>query len=331
MTDRPASKTPSLVPLSRAGEDLDLILSRVLLKAPPVILPYTRHLAGSTGKRLRAMAVLISAQDPQGQVPYDALLAAAALELIHLASLVHDDVIDQADLRRGQASLRKLAGNKGAVICGDYLLSRSLSLLADLEDPGAYLQHKIPNYMARLCLGELEQLANNRNFHLSPLQYFRIVRGKTAALFEAAFMAGALILGLDQEEAAAYAHFGHYVGMIFQLTDDCLDFEADIREAGKDIRSDYEQNVITLPLILALRADPTFKAELMEADARGEKLPRSRIDERVRSLAGLDKTGRLVARYGDKALTLLDRLALGPDKRHDFEQVLFRAMRIQKV
>ncbi len=331
MTDLIKRDGPGPIPLDQAASRLEDLLDQVLLEAPLVIRPYTRHLARAPGKRLRARSVLISAQDEDRQVPPDALLAAATIELVHLASLVHDDVIDQADLRRGQASLARLAGNKRAVICGDYLLSRGLTLLADLEDPASYLKKRIPDYMARLCLGELGQLAHNNDFHMTPLQYFRIVKGKTAALFEASFLAGALTAGLSEEAQKAYARFGHYLGMIFQLTDDCLDFEGDALMTGKNTQSDYEQNVITLPLILALMADPAFKAEVLAAHDQGKKLVRSRINDKVKELSGLDKTGRLVARYGQKALALLADLDLPPAKEADFEEALKLAMRLKSV
>ena len=331
MTDLIKRPGPGSIPLDQALPKLEDLLDQVLLKAPLVIRPYTRHLARAPGKRLRAQSVLISAQDEDRLVPPDALLAAATIELVHLASLVHDDVIDQADLRRGQASLGQLAGNKRAVICGDYLLSRGLTLLADLEDPSSYLKRRIPDYMARPRPGELGQLAHNNDFHMTPLQYFRIVKGKTAALFEASFLAGALTAGLSEEEQRGYARFGHYLGMIFQLTDDCLDFEGDAHMTGKNTQSDYEQNVITLPLILALMADPAFKAEVLEAHDQGYKMARSRINDKVKELSGLDKTGRLVARYGQKALVLLADLDLPPAKEADFEEALKLAMRLKTV
>jgi len=304
------------------------LISGLLQKSPLVIRQYTSYLSESSGKMLRALSVLISAQDDSRNVPASSIQMAAAIELVHLATLVHDDVIDNADLRRGKPTLRKAFGNKTAVICGDYLLSRSLALVTALPDPKQYLDRKFQDYISCLCLGELNQLLNNSNFNLSPLQYFRIINGKTAALFEASFLAGAVTGGLSEADCQKFSRLGHMIGMIFQLTDDCLDFEADLSAAGKNVQTDYEQNVVTLPLIFALAADPAFKTSLAAAEANGAKLPRSVINTTVAASHGLDRTHRVVLDYGRKARQIISQLALPEAKRNDLESLLKKAMRI---
>ena len=178
MTDRICAALNERLPYADAMQQTRRLLDDLLLGTPPVIRHLTAHLAASQGKMLRAAAVLICACSTDRLVPAGSVQMAAAIELVHLASLVHDDVIDEADLRRGKPTLRKIAGNKAAVICGDYLLSQGIRLAASLPDRGKYLNLSFQDHLSSLCLGELNQLANNNNYNLSPLQYFRIIRSE---------------------------------------------------------------------------------------------------------------------------------------------------------
>jgi heptaprenyl diphosphate synthase len=303
------------------------LIADALRNSPPVIRPYTAYLAESAGKMLRASSTLICAQGPDLLIPQDSIRLAAAIELVHLATLVHDDVIDHADIRRNRPTLRKAFGNKGAVICGDYILSLSLRMVAALPDPAHYLNRSYSDFIASLCLGEMSQLVHNNDFDLTPLQYFRIISGKTAALFEASFLTGAITGGATEHDCRQFGRLGHYIGMIFQMTDDCMDFEGDLGSAGKNVQTDYEQNVVTLPLVLAFAADTAFKTEVIAAERRGRKLPRSEVNQRVTVSLGLARTHELANDYGGKALRLLDRLAMPAPKRADLVLLLNKAMR----
>jgi heptaprenyl diphosphate synthase len=303
------------------------LIDDALRGTPPVIRRYTAYLAGSAGKMLRAASVLICAQDEELHIPQDSIRLAAAIELVHLATLVHDDVIDQADIRRGRPTLRQAFNNKGAVICGDYLLSLSLRMVAALPDPERYINRRYADFISLLCLGEMNQLVHNNDFELTPLQYFRIINGKTAALFEASFLAGAVTGGLPEAECRKFGRLGHYVGMIFQLTDDCLDFEEDVATAGKNVQTDYEQNVITLPLVLAFQANPAFKAEVMAAGKQGLKLSRAVVNQQVLASRGLARTHDIASDYGAKAWRLLEKMEMPAAKRADLEKLLRKAMR----
>lgn len=254
---------------------------------------------------IRAAALLACAQGEDGGIPADAAELAAAVEMLHLATLVHDDVIDDADLRRGIPTLQRMYGRRTAVICGDYLLAASLRLAAQVGDRERYLDLRLPDYVGRICLGELGQHLNNGNLELTAYRYLKIIGGKTAALFEAAFYAGALFFTEEERLIRRYARLGRQIGMIFQLTDDCIDFESDEATAKKPVRSDYEQGVVTLPLIRAFEQDPAF----LERARRG-KLARAEVDERVRASGGLDDARRLSKRYYDRAAKLLGSSAL---------------------
>ena len=241
-----------LIKANDAIEHVKLEVDKTLSNSPLIIREYTRHLMSSRGKFIRAISVILCAEDNEGFVHQNAVKIAAAIEILHLATLVHDDIIDNADLRRGNVTLQKKYGKRTAVICGDYLLSVSLRMAASLENSKDYLTLELPDYVGKVCLGELDQHINNANINLTIYRYLKIISGKTAALFEASFFAGAIIANSEEAEAKKYKRLGYNIGMIFQLTDDCIDFENTVETANKPVQSDYEQGVITLPLIHAL-------------------------------------------------------------------------------
>ena len=178
--------------------------------------------------------------------------------MLHLATLVHDDIMDDADLRRGVETLQKKFGKRKAVICGDYLLAAALRKLQEADNPDKYREMNTFAYVEQICMGELRQSVNNRNYSLSMLRYLSIINGKTAALFEASYFAGALVCENDEKRLRLYRKLGKYTGMIFQLTDDCIDYETDEKTALKSVQSDYEQGVITLPVIYTFQNEPAL-------------------------------------------------------------------------
>lgn len=307
-------------------EALELVkaeVDRTLSKSPLIIREYTRHLAGSKGKFIRAYSVIISAEDKEGYVSPNAIKIAAAIELLHLATLVHDDIIDNADLRRGEVTLQKKYGKRTAVICGDYLLSVSLQMAASIKNKKEYLDLELPDYVGRVCLGELNQHINNYNLNLSIYRYLKIISGKTAALFEASYLAGAIFSGCSEAETKKYKRLGYYVGMIFQLTDDCIDFENTIETANKPVQSDYEQGVITLPLIHAMAQMKDFKAK---AESTG--ITREEINSAVTKTGGITFTRMLVKKYYDKSVKLIKELDVTDQKCEKLISVLNKAARI---
>jgi heptaprenyl diphosphate synthase len=298
-------------------------VNRVLSSAPNIIREYTRHLSTTTGKFLRASSLLICAQDDKGFIPQNAIILASAIEILHLATLVHDDVIDHADIRRGVVTLQKKYGNRTAVICGDYLLSVSLKMVASASEKEEYLDRKIPDFVGRVCLGELNQQINNGNYDLSVFQYLKIIAGKTAGMFEAAFFAGASLVEKDEVVIKKYARIGRYVGMIFQLTDDCMDFETTKNIAKKPVQSDYEKNVITLPLIHAFKELEDFKNK-----AKEERLTRAKINIMVRKAGGLLYTRTLAKKYYKKAVDSLQKLGITEDKKEKIMSIIDKAYRV---
>lgn len=312
--------------LIRTDEALMMVKQEVdytLSKAPLMIREFTKHLMASRGKFIRAVSVISCAEDKQALVHPNAVKIAAAIEILHLATLVHDDIIDNAELRRGDITLQKKYGKRTAVICGDYLLSVALKMAASIENKEDYLELALPDYVGRVCLGELNQHINNGNIGLSIYQYFKIISGKTAALFEASFFAGAIFAGVSEKEAKRYRQLGYYIGMIFQLIDDCIDFEDTVETANKPVQSDYEQGVITLPLIHALNNLSDFRDK-----AKQQRVTREEINAAVAKTGGTRYTRLVVTKYYNKARKLIDELTMTESKREKLITILGKASRI---
>lgn len=310
-------------------EAIDLVkkeVDRTLKKSPMIIREYLTHLSLSQGKNIRAISVITCAEDKENQIHPNAVKIAAAIEILHLATLVHDDVIDNADLRRGKPTLQKKYGKRTAVICGDYLLSLALKMASEITNRKDYLELDLPDYIGKLCLGELNQYVNNRNLNLSILQYIKIISGKTAALFEASFFAGAVIAGCSELEAKKYRQIGNYIGIIFQLVDDCIDFDTTVEEANKPVQSDYEQGVITLPLIHTLSEMKEFKEK-----AATTGVTREDINDAVMKTEGLKFTKLIIQKYYNKAMKKLNELDLTESKKARIVAILNKASRITQV
>lgn len=307
-------------------EAFDLVkkeINHILSKSPLIIREYTKHLMASQGKFIRAMSVIICAEDKEGNINPNAIKIAAAIELLHLATLVHDDVIDNADIRRGKETLQKKYGKRTAVICGDYLLSISLRLASSISNKKDFIELDLPNYVGKVCLGELNQHINNTNLNLSFYQYLKIISGKTAALFEASFFAGAIFSGIEEKEANKYKKLGNYIGMIFQLSDDCIDFEDTVEEANKPVQSDYEQGVVTLPLIHALKEMKSFKE-----NAINKGLTREEINTAVTKTGGLKFTKLIIQRYLNKSMNIIESLDIVEEKKNKIIALLNKASRL---
>ncbi len=302
---------------------LDLVkekVNRELLSAPIIIRQYTQHLAASSGKYIRAAALLICSQNEDGLIHPHAINFAAAIEIVHLATLVHDDVIDNASTRRGKSTLQKKYGKRTAVICGDYLLCSALKIVAEIPDKKEYMNLIVPDYMRKVCLGELNQHINNGFLDLSVYKYLKIISGKTAALFEASFHAGAILCEKDDMTISKYAKLGRYIGMIFQMTDDCIDFETTENIAKKPVQSDFEQGVITLPLIHAFKNLPDLKMK-----ASNKQLTREDINSAVASSGGLDYTRLISRKYYKKSMKIINELSITSDKRIKLISILDKA------
>ena len=207
------------------------------------------HIRQRGGKRMRPMLIFLSAKN-YGQVDHVSRYAAVGLELLHTASLVHDDVVDESSQRRGQASVNAEYNNKVAVLVGDYILSSAL-LRVSLTDNQRIVQ-LLAELGRTLAAGEILQLSNIQNQELSEEVYFQVINQKTAVLFEACAEIGAIATGASEEEIKKAAKFGQNIGMIFQIRDDIFDYY-DSKEIGKPTGNDMMEGKLTLPVIYALK------------------------------------------------------------------------------
>ena len=228
-------------------------LFEMIDSAMPVLGDMHRPLLLAGGKRLRPALYLLCAY--QGQQDKERfIMTAAAIELIHMASLVHDDVIDAADIRRNAATANARWGNSAAVLGGDYLFSKAFSLLNSYGTTAAIqiLTHSIC-YMSE---GEIAQLISRFNPDQTEADYFIRIEKKTAGLIAAATVLGAMDSGMDETDVERLRQYGYSIGMAFQLADDLMDMTASVQTAGKPVGSDFKQGILTLPAMYALQHSP---------------------------------------------------------------------------
>ncbi len=291
-------------------------VDRLLSTSPLIIRKYTQHLSNAKGKGIRALSVLTSAMDENQNIHEDAYTFAAGIEILHLATLVHDDVMDDADSRRGIPTLHTLYGRKTAVITGDYLLALAMTLMNNVEDKVKYIDYDFSKIILDIAIGELSQHINNGNHDLTIPEYLEIIKGKTARLFEASFYAGIITYSTDSKEIDSYRKMGELIGMMFQINDDMIDFLQDENEALKPVQSDYEQGVMTLPLLYAFEKEPKL---------RKEKLDRNIINAIVKKFDGVGFSKNKSKAFYDEAIAILNGLELDPVKYSIIKELLDKA------
>jgi octaprenyl-diphosphate synthase len=211
----------------------------------------SRHLMGSGGKRLRPMFLLLSAR-VSGYKGSDHIPLAGIVEIIHTASLLHDDVVDEAEVRRGTPTANSIWGNATVVLVGDYLYSNALKYAVSFNE--LKIIKALSSAITCMTDGELVQLEKTSDINISEEEYIRIASGKTGALFSEACRIGGILGGIPQEQEDSLAAYGMNVGIAFQMMDDILDYSADEGELGKKLGKDLEEGKITLPLICLLRS-----------------------------------------------------------------------------
>jgi len=224
-----------------------LIVAR--LDSPIRLIPeLAGHLVAAGGKRVRPMLTLTTAQ-LCGYRGERHIRLAAAVEFIHSATLLHDDVVDQSELRRGLATANAIWGNKPSVLVGDFLFARAFQLM--VEDGALEILAVLANASAVIAEGEVAQLMTANDAETTEATYLRVVKGKTATLFAAAAQIGALVADRPAAEAEALRNYGENLGIAFQLTDDVLDYSAREVVLGKSLGDDFRDGKITLPIVLA--------------------------------------------------------------------------------
>jgi octaprenyl-diphosphate synthase len=249
------------------------------------------HLVAAGGKRIRPLLTLAASRmcGYQGARHVD---LAACVEFIHTATLLHDDVVDESQLRRGLASANAVFGNKASVLVGDFLFARAFQLM--VLDGSLEVLSILSRAAATIAEGEVLQLVTQNDLASGEAQYLDVIRGKTAALFAAACEVGAVVADRPALEQKALENYGMQLGMAFQLVDDALDYAADQTTLGKTVGDDFRDGKVTLPVLLAYAA----------GDEAERQFWRRTIDDSEQTDADLDHAVALIARHGTIAATL---------------------------
>lgn len=261
-----------------------------------------RHLIAAGGKRVRPMLTLVAAKlcGYRGQRHID---LAACVEFIHTATLLHDDVVDESDLRRGADTANALWGNKAPVLVGDFLFSRAFQLM--VADGDLKVLSILSNASAVIAEGEVAQLLTANDSTTTDAAYMEMITAKTATLFEAATRIGPVIAGLSEDHERALARYGRSLGIAFQLVDDALDYQAEQKALGKTVGDDFADGKVTLPVVLAY--------------ARGTERERGFwrrvIEQREQREGDLDYATQLLARYGTIRDTIRRAESFGDEAR----------------
>ena len=243
---------------------LETLLAESVIFGDEYLDSVTTHLIFAGGKRLRPMLALASATGGARPASEEDLLGGVALELMHLASLYHDDVMDEAEVRRNVDSVNARYGNLIAIVAGDYLMARSATIAADLGSTAAGL---LARTLAWLTRGQVSEVRTAFSVERTEADYFEAIEGKTASLMSSSCRMGALTAGLGPDESAALSEFGRCFGMVYQLRDDILDVVATDNQLGKPAGQDLAEGVYNLPTLFALR-DPNLGDELRRALCR---------------------------------------------------------------
>ena len=241
-------------------EQLENELIAGLKSRVPVAFEIGAHIMNSGGKRIRPQLTILAAR-LGGYYGWDAITLSGAIECIHTATLLHDDVVDKADTRRGRPAANTLWSNEMCVLGGDFIFAKAFSALTSLKN--LRILEIVSRATQRLSEGELFQMMNIGNLHVTRADYLQIIADKTAILMETSCRGGAILGGLDAEREEALARFGFNLGMAFQMTDDVIDYQSDKLTMGKTPGKDLEEGKLTLPLILALeKADESEKSRI---------------------------------------------------------------------
>jgi octaprenyl-diphosphate synthase len=321
---RPAPSIDTLTAL--VADDMTRVNQLILqhMQSSVELIPQlASHIVAAGGKRLRPMLTLAAANLCNYEGARHCVLA-AVVEFIHTATLLHDDVVDESDLRRGRATANAVWGNQPSVLVGDFLFSRAFQLM--VSDGSLRVLEVLSNASAVIAEGEVLQLVTSNDTTTSEQAYLDVIRGKTAALFAAACQVGAIVADRPKIEEEALQSFGQALGVAFQLVDDVLDYNAQQTKLGKTIGDDFRDGKITLPVILAYRrgdaAERDFWVRCLERQEQTEDdLPHA-IELLERHGALKDSVGR-AEHYGAMARDALGIFPDGPAKRALIELVDF--------
>ncbi len=286
----------------------------------PLVEKIGHYIIESGGKRIRPLLVLLCARACQNNendsLKNNHITLAAVIEFIHTATLLHDDVVDTSDLRRGKATANAKWGNAPSVLVGDFLYSRSFQMMVELGS--MEIMNIISNATNVIAEGEVLQLLNCKNPDVTEENYMKVILGKTAMLFEAATETGAVIASASKQHQEALRLYGRHLGIAFQLIDDVMDYESSSEEMGKNVGDDLAEGKPTLPLIHAMREGNQKQRQLIrQAIRKGGLDDLTPISQAVNETGAIEYTHQKAREQADLAIASLQLL---PDS--DFKEIM---------
>lgn len=294
-------------------EHVNQLIIEQLRSDVPMVEKIGHHIIESGGKRMRPLLVLLAAKsllnnEQLAELGGKHALLASVIEFLHTATLLHDDVVDTSDLRRGKATANAKFGNAPSVLVGDFLYSRAFQMMVELGSMG--VMDILSNATCVIAEGEVMQLMNVKNPDVGEDRYMSVIQGKTAMLFEASSHAGAVLCQATVEQAEALRLYGHHLGMAFQLVDDVLDYVGNAEDLGKNVGDDLAEGKPTLPLIFAMQnaseADSTL---IRQAIRKGGTEDLEKIVGIVQACGAIDYTNQKAQEHvvaAKQAISILD-------------------------
>ncbi len=265
---------------------VDLVINERLTSEVPLVKEVSQYIISAGGKRLRPALLLLVSGALGSDHPHRHTLA-AVVEFIHTATLLHDDVVDESTLRRGRATANERFGNAPSVLVGDFLYSRAFQMMVDVNN--MRVMQVLSDATNVIAEGEVQQLVNMHDPSLDEAAYLRVIRSKTAKLFEASARLAPILAGAPTEVESACAVYGQALGTAFQVIDDVLDYEGDAQELGKNLGDDLREGKVTLPIICALKnASPEQQQLLQAAIIEGDVEHMDAIQNIIRETGALE-------------------------------------------
>jgi octaprenyl-diphosphate synthase len=290
---------------------VDQVIHQRLSSDVALVNQLSHYIVNSGGKRLRPLLAVLSARmfNYEGDLHY---LLAAIVEFIHTATLLHDDVVDESDLRRGNETANALFGNAASVLVGDFLYSRAFEMMVDVDD--MRVMQILATTTNVIAEGEVMQLMNVHDADTSEAQYLQVIYCKTARLFEAATQLGAILCNRDEKEEQALAAYGRYLGTAFQLIDDVMDYSSSVNEMGKNVGDDLAEGKPTLPLIYAMqKGSAEQRAVIKSAIEKGGVDKIDQVQAIIQQTGALLYTEKMAATQAQLAIDALSRF---PDSEY---------------
>ncbi len=304
------STTPSLSIIAQDMREVDLVIARRLDSGVPLIGQVSRYIIAAGGKRLRPALLLLAC----GALKYDGAQRfnlAAVVEFIHTATLLHDDVVDDSALRRGNATANETFGNPASVLVGDFLYSRAFQMMVDAQN--MRVMEVLADATNVIAEGEVLQLMNMHNAALDEAGYIQVIRSKTAKLFEASARVGAILAGSTPNLEELCATYGQAIGTAFQVIDDVLDYTGEAAIMGKNVGDDLREGKATLPLIAAMQRGTEQQRELVKmAIETGGVAMLDQVVAIVKTTGALDVARLAATQEAQRAIAAARQLPAGP-------------------